>query len=150
MSRDTRRFFLTCALIVAVLLFLLSAVRVARAEPERYVPASRSTRTAVLTRAQVLEAATETSGATRAASWVRVAFCESSWNMRATANRPYVGLLQVDPVLHRAKVARVLGFAVTPAESVDYLKNPYVNLLVADLILAEQGWGAWPYCGRFR
>lgn len=118
-------------------------------EGARYIPASRSSRSAVLTRAEVVDIATETMGAARAGYVARIAWCESSFNTRADSNWPYVGLLQVDHRLHAWRVARVLGWAVSPAESVDYLKNPYVNLLVAVDILRDQGWSAWPYCSRY-
>lgn len=144
----TRRWALL--MLLAGLLGALNAAMVVHAdEVERFIPASRSSRAAVLTRAEVTEIATETVGAERAGYWTRIAWCESTWNMRATSNWPYIGLAQIDHRLHRDKVAVVVGRSLTVAESADYLGNGYVNLLVGALVLSEQGWlRGWPWCSR--
>lgn len=72
---------------------------------------------------------------------VRTAACESSLNPNADSNPPYVGYWQIDPGLHAWRVVRLFGRWRS-------LYDPEVNAAVAADILADQGPGAWPICGR--
>lgn len=57
--------------------------------------------------------------------------CESSGNANARKG-PYVGLFQIDSVLHRWTVAE--------------LQNPEINVAAAYEKWQQNGWAPWPRC----
>lgn len=63
----------------------------------------------------------------------RVMMCESSGDPTAR-NGPYVGLFQIDSVLHRW--------------SVEELLIPETNIAAAYEKWEQSGWGPWPRCGN--
>jgi hypothetical protein len=135
----------TFALTQAAAVWAPTATPAPTAEPTRYVPASRSGR---LERAEVEAIAAEAFGPELAPKVASVVRCESTYDAGADGNWPYVGLLQVHPVIHQARLERVVGHPVTPDEARLLLTDPVLNLAVSALILRDQGWGAWPVCGR--
>lgn len=90
---------------------------------------------------EIWQVAAEAFPASQVQHAVAVAWCESSFDPAARAPYGYTGLFQIDPYLHGWRAERLFG----PEAS---LTDPNVNAAVAAEIVAEQGWGPWPVCGR--
>lgn len=136
-------------LLVAAAIPFLAGVLVARAQEvddPRFTPSSRSPRAAVLARAELEDLAARVWGPDLARRVAAVARCESTGRVAVDSNWPYVGLLQIDPDLHRERVAAVVGYPVALEEARSLLRDPLVNLAVGLLVFEAQGWAAWPAC----
>lgn len=136
-------------LLIALMVLLAGlclAVNQARAQEvdagERYSPASRSGRQAVVELA-------EASFAPEWVAWaVRVAGCESGWDVYAHSSGydrrlgvwySFWGALQVDAVTWGAKARELFG---------GELSEPSVNFAMASWIVTNYGPSHWPWCGR--
>jgi hypothetical protein len=140
------------ACFLAVLLILVgvgAGLTRASEEPQeipRFSPASRGNRAAVLERSEVVDLAAEVFGADLAGYVAAIVACESSNRPAVDTNWPYVGLLQIDPALHRHRLERIVGYALTLGQTRALLTDPLLNLLVGADVQREQGWTAWPAC----
>jgi hypothetical protein len=74
--------------------------------------------------------------ATRASTWDRLAQCESSGNWSADTGNGFSGGLQFTPSTWRAYGGQ--GEARTASRT--------EQITVAERVLADQGWDAWPAC----
>ena len=72
----------------------------------------------------------------RAATWDQIAECESSGDWAANTGNGYYGGLQFDPD----------NWAAYGGEAQPDMASREAQIMVAERILAEQGWGAWPAC----
>ncbi len=88
-----------------------------------------------------LLAAAPAANAATDATWDRVAQCESSGNWSINTGNGFSGGLQFTPSTWRA-----FGGAQF-AELADHASREQ-QIVVAERVLAGQGWGAWPVCSR--
>lgn len=73
--------------------------------------------------------------------WDQVASCESSGNWAADTGNHYYGGLQFSQATWDAYGGT--GYAPLASEA-----TPSEQMTVANRVLADQGWGAWPVCSR--
>lgn len=73
--------------------------------------------------------------------WVAVASCESGVDWAYNGSSGFDGAMQFHPGTWSAY--RLHGY---PAFA--YQATPFQQLVVAELVLARQGWRAWPSCSR--
>ena len=73
--------------------------------------------------------------------WVKIASCESGVSWTYNGSSGFDGAVQFHPSTWRAY--RLPGY---PAFA--YQASPFQQLVVAELVLASQGWRAWPACSR--
>lgn len=73
--------------------------------------------------------------------WLSLAGCESSGNWAYNGSSGFDGGLQFEPGTWSAYRRNVRG-----APPYAYQASPAVQVAVARLVLAAQGWGAWPEC----
>lgn len=85
-------------------------------------------------------AAPAPSGAVSGSVWDRLAVCESSGNWASTVGL-YEGGLQFHPQTWDAY--KPAGYPEAA-----YQASREQQILVAERVLAQQGWGAWPACSR--
>lgn len=74
-------------------------------------------------------------------TWDRVAQCESGGRWDINTGNGYHGGLQFSPTTWR-------GFGGTEFAPVAYQATRAQQIVVAERVLAKQGWGAWPVCSR--
>ena len=72
----------------------------------------------------------------RVATWDQMAECEASGDWAANAGNGYYGGLQFDPDT----------WASYGGEGQPDAASREAQIMVAERILAKQGWGAWPAC----
>lgn len=75
------------------------------------------------------------------ATWDRVAQCESGGQWDINTGNGYHGGLQFSPRTWRAFGGREFA-------PVAYQATRAEQIVVAERVLAKQGWGAWPVCSR--
>jgi resuscitation-promoting factor RpfA len=75
------------------------------------------------------------------ATWDRVAQCESTGNWSINTGNGFSGGLQFTPSTWRA-------FGGTQFAPMAYQASRAQQIVVAEKVLAGQGWGAWPVCSR--
>jgi resuscitation-promoting factor RpfA len=75
------------------------------------------------------------------ATWDRVAQCESTGNWSINTGNGFSGGLQFTPSTWRA-------FGGTQFAPMAYQASRAQQIVVAEKVLAGQGWGAWPVCAR--
>lgn len=75
------------------------------------------------------------------ATWDRVAQCESGGRWDINTGNGYHGGLQFLPATWN-------GFGGREFASVAYKASRAQQIVVAERVLAKQGWGAWPVCSR--
>ena len=75
------------------------------------------------------------------AVWDRVAQCESSGNWRINTGNGFFGGLQFLPATWE-------GFGGLAFAARADLATREQQIIVAERVLAKQGWGAWPACSR--
>jgi resuscitation-promoting factor RpfA len=73
--------------------------------------------------------------------WDKLAMCESSGQWRINTGNGYFGGLQFLP-------ATWLGFGGGEYAPRADLATREQQIIVAERVLAKQGWGAWPACSR--
>jgi len=118
------------------------------AEPERFAPASRGPRAAVLERDEVVDIAAEVFGFEVAPYVAAIARCESGYARFARSAGwdrvfgwyDHRGLMQIASTIWTPLALELTGS--------DDLYDPWVNLVTARAIQRQQGWIAWPYCSR--
>jgi hypothetical protein len=150
---DRFAYGVVCGVLLGGALFAFGVVRADEGDDApRFSPAGRGGRVLergeVLERAEVEALAAASFGPELAGYVANIARCESTFDPNADRNWPYVGLLQIDPYLHAAHVAAVVGYPVDAVEAAALLRIPRVNLATAARIAAVQGFGAWPWCSR--
>lgn len=74
-------------------------------------------------------------------TWDRVAQCESGGRWDINTGNGYHGGLQFSPSTWR-------GFGGAEFAPVAYQATRAQQIVVAERVLAKQGWGAWPVCSR--
>jgi resuscitation-promoting factor RpfA len=74
-------------------------------------------------------------------TWDRVAQCESGGRWSVNTGNGYHGGLQFAPSTWR-------GFGGTQFAPVAHQASRAEQIVVAERVLAKQGWGAWPVCSR--
>ena len=137
------------ALLLALIPFLagVAVCRAQEADDDRYAPATRSNRPAVLARSEVADLAALVWGPDLAPRVAAVVHCESTGrpSARNAGDDPYwgaysyVGLLQIEAGLWGPLALELTGS--------DDLTDPLVNLTVGYAIWKRVGWSAWPVCG---
>lgn len=75
------------------------------------------------------------------AYWVRIASCESGVAWGYNGKSGFDGALQFHPTTWRA-------YRLPSYPQFAYQASPFQQLVVGELVLAAQGWGAWPACSR--
>ena len=74
-------------------------------------------------------------------TWERLAECESSGRWHINTGNGYSGGLQFSPSTWRAFGGRKFGHNAHNARKAE-------QILVAERVRRNQGWGAWPSCSR--
>ncbi|WP_433276478.1 transglycosylase family protein [Pseudonocardia xinjiangensis] len=85
--------------------------------------------------------ATPVAHAATDSTWDRVAQCESGGRWDINTGNGYHGGLQFSPSTWR-------GFGGAEFAPVAYQASRAQQIVVAERVLAKQGWGAWPVCSR--
>lgn len=80
----------------------------------------------------------DTASAAPRAAWDRVAQCESGGNWQINTGNNYHGGLQFSQETWRSHGGK--------GRAEDASKD--AQIAVAERVLADQGWGAWPVCSR--
>lgn len=82
-----------------------------------------------------------TASAAPVSTWDSLAMCESSGNWKANTGNGYYGGLQFS---HRTWIAFGGGNFARNAHGASKAEQ----ILIAESVLAKQGWRAWPACSR--
>jgi hypothetical protein len=88
-----------------------------------------------------LVAVTPSASAAPNSTWDRVAQCESGGRWNTNTGNGYHGGLQFSPSTWR-------GFGGGEFASSAHQASRAEQIVVAERVLARQGWGAWPVCSR--
>lgn len=88
-----------------------------------------------------LLAITPSAGAATDAVWDKVAQCESGGNWAINTGNGYSGGLQFAPSTWK-------GFGGTQFAPSAHQATRAEQIVVAERVLAKQGWGAWPTCSK--
>ena len=88
-----------------------------------------------------LLAAVPAAHAASTSTWDRVAQCESGGRWNVNTGNGYHGGLQFSPTTWKA-------FGGGDFASVAHKASRAEQIVVAERVLAKQGWGAWPTCSR--
>ena len=105
--------------------------------PVRILATVAATGAAVVAPLALAAPADAASGST----WDRLARCESGGNWHINTGNGYYGGLQFDRSTWRAYGGG--RFAALP-----HLASRQAQIIVAERVLAKQGWHAWPSCSR--
>jgi len=137
------------ALLLALIPFCagVAVCRAQEAADDRFVPATRSNRPAVLARSEVADLAALVWGPELAPRVAAVVHCESTGRPTARnagydpywGSYEYLGLMQIERSLWGPLAVELTGS--------DDLTDPLVNLTVGYAIWRRSGWSAWPVCG---
>lgn len=73
--------------------------------------------------------------------WLAVGSCESGLRWTYNGSSGFDGAFQFHPTTWSAN-----RLSFYPAFA--YLASPFQQLVVAEIVLSRQGWGAWPACSR--
>ena len=73
--------------------------------------------------------------------WLAVGSCESGLRWDYNGASGFDGAFQFHPGTWSA-------YRLPTYPSRAYLASPFQQLVIAELVLARQGWGAWPACSR--
>ena len=76
--------------------------------------------------------------ATPAGNWDKIAACETGGDWNTNTGNGYHGGLQLSPTTWRDYGGQGLPHQASKA----------TQIAIAEKVLAQQGWGAWPVCSR--